>query len=146
MVAMSIIAVVLTAILGSQSQSLSLAGEAKFSTTASLLAQGKMAEIEMENPQELISDSGDFGDAPGSSGIGVEGRVSPRSLFPAGGIRDRDAAASGSARGYSVAGRAFPGVARGEVGADAAPSFARSDRRVGTATMVRKRAGTAELD
>lgn len=66
MVAMAIIAIALTAVLGSQSQSLSLASEAKFSTTAAFLAQSKMAEIEAEKPEDLTSDSGDFGeDFPG---------------------------------------------------------------------------------
>jgi general secretion pathway protein I len=62
MVAMAIIAIALTAVLGSQSQSLSLAGEAKFSTTAAFLAQGKMAEIEAAKPADLTSGSGDFGE------------------------------------------------------------------------------------
>ena len=62
MVAMSIIAIALTAVLGSQSQSVSLASEAKFSTTAALLAQNKMAETEWGNRLDLSSDSGDFGD------------------------------------------------------------------------------------
>ncbi len=66
MVAMAIIAIALTAVLGSQSQSLSLASEAKFITTAAFLAQGKMAEIEAEKAEDLTSDSGDFGeDFPG---------------------------------------------------------------------------------
>ena len=66
MVAMAIIAIALTAVLGSQSQSLSLAGEAKFSTTVSFLAQSKMAEIESEEPENLTGNSGDFGeDFPG---------------------------------------------------------------------------------
>lgn len=66
MVAIAIIAIALTAVLGSQSQSLSLASEAKFSTTATFLAQSKMAEIEAEKPEDLTSDSGDFGeDFPG---------------------------------------------------------------------------------
>ncbi len=66
MVAMAIIAIALTAVLGSQSQSLSLAGEAKFSTTVSFLAQSKMAEIESEKPENLTGNSGDFGeDFPG---------------------------------------------------------------------------------
>ena len=66
MVAIAIIAIALTAVLGSQSQSLSLASEAKFSTTAAFLAQGKMAEIEAEKVEDLASDSGDFGeDFPG---------------------------------------------------------------------------------
>ena len=62
MVAMSIIAIALTAVLSSQSQSVSLASEAKFSTTAALLAQNKMAETEWGNRLDLSSDSGDFGD------------------------------------------------------------------------------------
>jgi general secretion pathway protein I len=56
----------LMAVLGSQSQSVSLAGEARFNTTAALLAQSKMAEIESQNPEDLTADSGDFGeDFPG---------------------------------------------------------------------------------
>jgi len=62
MVAIAIIAITLVAVFGSQSQSLSLANEAKFSTTAALLAQSKMAEIEAVNPEDLASDSGDFGE------------------------------------------------------------------------------------
>jgi len=62
MVAMSIIAIALIALLASQSQSISIASEAKFSTTAALLAQSKMAEIETRTEDELIYDSGDFGD------------------------------------------------------------------------------------
>jgi general secretion pathway protein I len=66
MVSMAIIAIALTAVLGSQSQSVSFATEAKFSTTASLLAQAKMAEVEARNPEDLYSESGDFGeDFPG---------------------------------------------------------------------------------
>ena len=62
MVAIAIIAITLVAVFGSQSQSLSLANEAKFSTTAALLAQSKMAEIEVVNYEDLTSDSGDFGE------------------------------------------------------------------------------------
>ena len=62
MVAMAIIAIALTAVLGSQSQSVSLAGEARFSTTAALLAQAKMAEMEAKRPQDVTSSSGDFGE------------------------------------------------------------------------------------
>jgi general secretion pathway protein I len=66
MVAMAIIAIALTAVLGSQSQSVSLASEAKFYTTAALLAQSKMAEIRLKKPGDLTSDSGAFGeDFPG---------------------------------------------------------------------------------
>jgi len=62
MVAMAIIAIAMTAVLGSQSQSISLASEAKFNTTAALLGQAKMAEIEGMDPQDLTSGSGDFGE------------------------------------------------------------------------------------
>jgi len=62
MVAVAIIAMALVAALGSQSQSVSLATEAKFATTAAFLAQRKMAEFETMEFEELRSDSGDFGD------------------------------------------------------------------------------------
>ncbi len=62
MVAMAIMAITLMAVLDSQSMSISLAGEAKFSTSASFLAQKKMAEMEIIKAKDLASDSGDFGD------------------------------------------------------------------------------------
>jgi len=63
MIALAVISIALMALLGSQSQGLSLANESRFNTTASLLAQGKMAEIEaITDKQDLASDSGDFGD------------------------------------------------------------------------------------
>jgi len=66
MIAVTIIAIVLVAVFGSQSQSLSLAHDAKFNTTAALLAQSKMAEVETGNSLDLRSTSGDFGeDFPG---------------------------------------------------------------------------------
>jgi general secretion pathway protein I len=66
MVAIAIIAIALTAVLGSQSQSVSLASEARFDTTAALLAQSKMAETHIEDLEDLSTDSGDFGeDFPG---------------------------------------------------------------------------------
>lgn len=66
MIATAIIAIALVAALGSQSQSVSLANEAKFSTTVAFLAQKKMAELEAEDLEELRSDTGDFGeDFPG---------------------------------------------------------------------------------
>ena len=66
MVAITFIAIALTALLGSQSQSVYLAGEARFNTTAALLAQGKMAEMEVEDLADVSTDSGDFGeDFPG---------------------------------------------------------------------------------
>jgi len=64
MIALSIVSIALMVILGSQSQGLSLANEARFNTTASLLAQEKMAEMEAVRERgELSSDSGDFGEA-----------------------------------------------------------------------------------
>ena len=66
MVALAIVAITLVAVLGLQSRSLSLANEAKFLTTAPLLAQSKMAEIEAGTLKEPVSASGDFGeDFPG---------------------------------------------------------------------------------
>jgi len=63
MISLAVVSIALMALLGSQSQGLSLANESRFNTTASLLAQGKMAEIEaIMDQQDLASDSGDFGD------------------------------------------------------------------------------------
>ena len=62
MVAMAFIAITLMAVLDAQSGSLSRACEAKFSTTASLLAQKKIAELEIAKTEDLTSDSGEFGD------------------------------------------------------------------------------------
>ena len=65
-VAVALLAIALTAVLGSQSQSVSLASEARFYTTVTLLAQDKMAEIEAKDLDTLSSESGDFGeDFPG---------------------------------------------------------------------------------
>jgi len=62
MIAVAIIAIALTTLLGSQSQSVSFANSAKFETMAALLARSKMSEIEMQGKDTLASDSGDFGD------------------------------------------------------------------------------------
>ena len=62
MIAMSVIAIALVAALNLQAQGMALAGESKFDTTASLLAQMKLAEIEALDIEDLRSDSGDFGD------------------------------------------------------------------------------------
>ena len=63
MVSLSIIAIALTVLLTSQSQSLSLATEARFDTIAPLLAQSKIAEINTTKKDDLFSQSGDFGDS-----------------------------------------------------------------------------------
>ena len=62
MIAVALIAIALTALLGSQSQSVSFANSAKFETMAALLAQGKMSEIVSQRQETLSSDSGYFGD------------------------------------------------------------------------------------
>jgi general secretion pathway protein I len=62
MIAVAIIAIALTTLLGSQSQSVSFANSAKFETMAALLAQSKMSEITTQKANELTNDSGDFGD------------------------------------------------------------------------------------
>ena len=61
MIALAILAISLVAVFRSQSQSVSMAGEARFLTTASLLAQSKMAEVETLKPQDLSNNNGDFG-------------------------------------------------------------------------------------
>ena len=62
MVAVAIIAIALTTLLGSQSQSVSFANSAKFETMAALLAQSKMSEIATQEAGAITNDSGDFGD------------------------------------------------------------------------------------
>lgn len=62
MFAVAIIAIALTTLLGSQSQSVSFANSAKFETMAAFLAQSKMSEITIGAEDSLSSDSGDFGD------------------------------------------------------------------------------------
>ena len=62
MIAMAILAIALVAVYRSQSQSVSMAGEARFLTTASLLAKGKMADMERRHPRELTDANGDFGE------------------------------------------------------------------------------------
>lgn len=62
MVALTIIVIVLTALMGTQSQGMSLAIEAKFQITAALLARDRMSQLEMVEDDEISSDSGDFGD------------------------------------------------------------------------------------
>jgi general secretion pathway protein I len=62
MVSLAIIAIVLVSLLISQSRSVSLQDESKFNTTAALLAQNKISEIESRKGDGLTSDSGDFGD------------------------------------------------------------------------------------
>ncbi|MBW2707976.1 MAG: prepilin-type N-terminal cleavage/methylation domain-containing protein [Deltaproteobacteria bacterium] len=62
MIAVAILTIALSAVLGLQSRSLTLAAESRFHTMAALLAQGKMAEVTVAEMGNLASDSGDFGD------------------------------------------------------------------------------------
>lgn len=62
MIAMAILAIALVTIFQSQSQSISMTGHSRFLTTASLLAQARMAEIEVLDMRDVRTDSGDFGD------------------------------------------------------------------------------------
>ena len=62
MIAMAILAISLVSVYQSQSQSISMAADSRFITTASLLAQGRMAEISAADPRTLASGNGDFGE------------------------------------------------------------------------------------
>jgi general secretion pathway protein I len=62
MIAMAILAITLVTVYQSQSQSISMASNSRFLTTASLLAQARMAEIDAADPRGLASASGDFGE------------------------------------------------------------------------------------
>jgi general secretion pathway protein I len=61
MLAMAILAIALVAVFQLQSQSISMVCQARFATTASLLAQSKMAEVATMDQGEINADSGDFG-------------------------------------------------------------------------------------
>ena len=61
MVAISMLAIALTTLFGSQSQSVSLAATTKFNIQAPLLAQLKLADFTVSTDRPA-SDSGDFGD------------------------------------------------------------------------------------
>lgn len=61
MIAVAILAITLSVLFGSQSQSLSLAAEAKFNTRAAFLLEIKLAELEA-GLLEIYDDEGDFGD------------------------------------------------------------------------------------
>ena len=61
MFAMAILAIGLVAIFQSQSQSISMATDSRFMTTASLLAQSKMVEVETRSALSNQSEDGDFG-------------------------------------------------------------------------------------
>lgn len=60
MIAMAILAIALVAVFQLQSQSISMSSESRFMTTASLLAQIKMADIEAGASLGNSSQKGDF--------------------------------------------------------------------------------------
>jgi general secretion pathway protein I len=60
MIAMAILAIALVAVFQMQSQSISMSSESRFMTTASLLAQSKMADIEAGASLGNSSQKGDF--------------------------------------------------------------------------------------
>jgi general secretion pathway protein I len=62
MIAMAILAISLVAVYQSQSQSISMAANSRFLTTASLLAQSRMAEISAADPRQVVSGNGNFGE------------------------------------------------------------------------------------
>ncbi len=62
MVSVTIIGIALVSLIGSQSQSVSIAASSRFETTASLLARQKLTELALAGFEELHSAEGDFGD------------------------------------------------------------------------------------
>ncbi len=60
MVAVAILAIALVTLIGSQSQSVSLAGLSRFDTTAALLARQKMTGLTLESFDDLADGEGDF--------------------------------------------------------------------------------------
>ena len=62
MIAVAVMAMSFTALLSAQSQSLSIAARSRFESAAALLAQQKLAELELSGFDSLSSDSGDFED------------------------------------------------------------------------------------
>jgi general secretion pathway protein I len=62
MIALAFLAIGLVGVFLTQSQSISMATESRFMTTAALLAQSKMADAEMATALSNHSEDGDFGD------------------------------------------------------------------------------------
>ena len=74
MVAVSIIAIVLLAVYRLHSQTLLMNLSARFYTVAPLLAQTKLADVELNSVKELAEGSGDFGE--GYAGYSWEVKIS----------------------------------------------------------------------
>ena len=62
MIAVAIIAMTFVSMLGSQSQSISIAGISRFETNAAMLARKKLTELQLEGFAQLSSGSGQFED------------------------------------------------------------------------------------
>jgi len=62
LIAMAILAIALVGVFQLQSQSISMATDSRFMTTAALLAQSKMVEIESGAVSSSRAQDGDFGD------------------------------------------------------------------------------------
>ncbi|OGP67028.1 MAG: type II secretion system protein GspI [Deltaproteobacteria bacterium RBG_19FT_COMBO_43_11] len=62
LIAMAILAIALVGVFQLQSQSISMATDSRFMTTAALLAQSKMVEIESGIVSSSRAQDGDFGD------------------------------------------------------------------------------------
>ena len=70
MIAMAILAIALVAVFQLQSQSISMSTDSRFMTTAALLAQSKMVEVEAGATLTNHKEDGDFGpDYPNISGV-----------------------------------------------------------------------------
>jgi len=63
MIAVAVIAIAFVTLIGSQSQSVSIATDSRAELMASFLAQQKLAEFESTDFDELYSDEGDFDEA-----------------------------------------------------------------------------------
>ncbi len=63
MIAIAILAITLVTVFQSQSQSISMENRSRFLTTAVLLAQAKMSEVEAASTRDIRSGRGDFGDS-----------------------------------------------------------------------------------
>lgn len=61
MVAVAVIAIAFVTLIGAQSQSVAIATDSRFDTMASLLAQGKLAELSLLDYTALSDSTGDFG-------------------------------------------------------------------------------------
>ncbi len=62
MVAVAVIAIAFVTLIGAQSQSVAIATDSKFDTMASLLAQGKIAELNLLDYNDVSDSTGDFGE------------------------------------------------------------------------------------